>query len=202
MWYRLIRFLVLPWFKLLYMPKIKGKENIPKDGNYIIVCNHFGKADPIVILSMYKQKTYFLAKKEWFSTKIKSAFFTEMGAIPVDREKADFNSIKKCLTVLRRGDILTVFPEGTRNRKNDELQPLKGGAGMLAFTAKVPVLPIALKKKFRAFRKNELYIGKPFDYSDYYGEKYNSSLDAVLTERMRERLQGVVDLAQGKGSES
>lgn len=198
MWYRIIRFLFLPWFKLFYMPKIKGKENLPESGNYVIVCNHFGKSDPIVILSMYKKKLYIMAKKEWFSTKLKAAFFTEFGAIPVDREKPDFASIKKCLTVLKDGNNLLVFPEGTRNKVNSDLQEIKGGAGMMAFTAKVPVVPFALKKKFKPFRKNELYIGNPFDYSDLYGQKRSSALDDILTERIRENLQKTVDIAQGK----
>ena len=89
MWYKIIRFLALPWFRLFYMPKIKCKENMPKDGNYIIICNHFGKADAFLLVSMYKQKIYFMAKKEWFNGKFKAALFNELGAIPVDREKAD-----------------------------------------------------------------------------------------------------------------
>lgn len=201
MWYKIIRFLALPWFRLFYMPKIKCKENMPKDGNYIIICNHFGKADAFLLVSMYKQKIYFMAKKEWFNGKFKAALFNELGAIPVDREKADFTSIKKCLNVLKNGDILAIFPEGTRNKVNNDLQPIKGGAGMMAFMGKVPVLPVAMKKKFRAFHKNELYIGKPFDYSDLYGQKYTSALDSVLTERMREHLQITVDIAQGKRTE-
>ena len=196
--YRLLRFLVLPFFKLFYMPKIKGRENLPKDGNYVIVCNHFGKADAFVLVSLYKQKIYFMAKKEWFSSKFKAKLFNCVGAIPVDREKADFTSVKKCIDVLKRGDLLVIFPEGTRNKVNDDLQEIKGGAGMIAFLSKVPVVPVALKRKFKAFRKNELYIGKPFDYSEFYGRKLNSALDETLTEKMRENLQYTVDVAQGK----
>lgn len=202
MWYRIIRFIALPWFKLFYAPKIIGKENMPKDGNYVLVCNHFGKADAFVLVSLYKQKIYFMAKKEWFSNKFKAKLFDTLGAIPVDREKADFTSIKKCLAVVKRGDILAIFPEGTRNKINSDLQTIKGGAGMIAFMGKVPVLPVAMKKKFRAFRKNELYIGKPFDYSDLYDQRLNSELDEVLTERMRVNLQRVVDVAQGKITEN
>lgn len=202
MWYRIIRFIALPWFKLFYAPKIIGKENMPKDGNYVLVCNHFGKADAFVLVSLYKQKIYFMAKKEWFSNKFKAKLFDTLGAIPVDREKADFTSIKKCLAVVKRGDILAIFPEGTRNKINSDLQTIKGGAGMIAFMGKVPVLPVAMKKKFRAFRKNELYIGKPFDYSDLYDQRLNSELDEVLTERMRVNLQRVVDVAQCKITEN
>lgn len=202
MWYRIIRFIALPWFKLFYAPKIIGKENMPKDGNYVLVCNHFGKADAFVLVSLYKQKIYFMAKKEWFSNKFKAKLFDTLGAIPIDREKADFTSVKKCLGVVKRGDILAIFPEGTRNKINSDLQTIKGGAGMIAFMGKVPVLPVAMKKKFRAFRKNELYIGKPFDYSDLYGQRLNAELDEVLTERMRVNLQRVVDVAQGKIAEN
>lgn len=198
MWYKIIRFLALPLFKLLYHPKIKGKENLPKNGNYVVICNHFGKADAFLLVSLYKQKIYFMAKKEWFSSKFKAKLFNELGAIPVDRSKADFTSIKKCLSVIKRGDILAIFPEGTRNKVDDKLQEIKGGAGMIAFMGKVPVLPIAMKRKFKIFRKNELCIGKAFDYSDLYGQKFNSELDKTLTERLRDNLQRTVDEAQGK----
>ncbi len=199
--YRLIRFLALPFFKLFYMPKIKGRKNLPKEGNYVIICNHYGKADAIVLVSLYKQKIYFMAKKEWFSGKFKAKLFSTLGAIPVDREKADFASVKRCLEVIKRGDILAIFPEGTRNKVNDELQEVKGGAAMIAFMAKATVVPVALKKKFKAFHRNELYIGKPFDYSEYYGQRLNSALDETLTEKMRANLQKTVDIAQGKLSE-
>ena len=69
---------------------------------------------------------------------------------------------------------------------------------MIAFMGKVPVLPIAMKRKFKIFRKNELCIGKAFDYSDLYGQKFNSELDKTLTERLRDNLQRTVDEAQGK----
>lgn len=199
--YKVLRFIALPIFKLFYHPKVNGRENIPQEGNYVVVCNHFGKADAAALVSLYKQKIFFMAKKEWFEKKFMSKLFTTLGGIPIDRENADLASIRKCLSVVKRGDILVIFPEGTRNKVDDTLQEIKGGAGMIAYLAKVKVLPVALKKKFRVFARNELYIGKPFDYSEFYGQKLGSDLDAALTEKMRENLQFTVDIAQGKISE-
>ncbi|MBE5742918.1 MAG: 1-acyl-sn-glycerol-3-phosphate acyltransferase [Clostridiales bacterium] len=194
MFYTFLRRIVMPFFRLIYRPKIKGLENLPEGSKYIIISNHLGKVDCFAIVSLFKEKIFFMAKKEWFDNKFKNKFFRWLGGIPVDRESADVTSIKNCFAVLKKGSRLVVFPEGTRNRANDcTLLPIKGGAGLIAFKAKVQVVPLVMKNRFRPFRKNYMYIGKPFDFSQYEGLKLSSELNEQLTNKMSDSLKECMD---------
>ncbi len=189
MFYWFLRILVLPFYRLIYRQKVYGRENLPKDGKVIIIGNHYSKADVFMMSTLYRKKVFFLAKKEWFSSKFKSWFFKKLGGIPVDREKADLASLKNCLKTIRDGKTLVVFPEGTRNKTADEdLLPLKGGASFIAYLSKTPVVPVAMSRKFRPFRKNYVYIGEKFDFSEFKDRKFNAETSDETTEIMRGKL--------------
>lgn len=187
--FKLLYWLVMPFYKLLYRPKIYGKENIPKCGGYVFVCNHFAKVDALVFVALHKGKINFMAKKEWFDSKFKNKLFRFLGAIPVDREKADFTSIKACLSVLKSGKPLVVFPEGTRNKINDELQEIHGGANLLAYKADVPIVPVGMNSRFKKFGKNYLVIGKPYNLEkteNRYTSETSEKADALMREKLNE----------------
>ena len=194
MFHKICRRIVFPLYKLVYRPKIKGLENLPRSGGYLIISNHLGKIDCFAIATLFREKIYFMAKKEWFTNKIKAKFFGWLGGIPVDRDHVDVMAIKKCFETLKRGDRLVVFPEGTRNKTQEvDLLPIKGGANLIAYKAKVKIVPIAMKSRFRIFRKNYMYIGEPFDYSEYGGQKLTDELNKQLTKEMAEKLQFAMD---------
>ena len=189
MFHKICRAIATFFIKVFYRPKIKGLENLPKEGGFMLVSNHLSMIDCVVIVTLFKQKIYFMAKKEIFDKKLKEKFFRWCGGIPVDRENLDLKSIKECFKKLKDGEVLVVFPEGTRNKKQEvDLLPIKGGASLLAFKAGTKVVPIAMKNKFKIFRKNYLYIGEPYDYSEYKGQKLDAELTDKLTEDMSNRI--------------
>ncbi len=201
--FKLLCWLVMPFYKLLYRPKIYGKENIPKSGGYVFVCNHFAKVDALVFVALHKGKINFMAKKEWFDSKFKNKLFRFLGAIPVDREKADFTSIKACLSVLKSGKPIVVFPEGTRNKINDELQEIHGGANLLAYKADVPIVPVGMNSRFKKFGKNYLVIGKPYNLEkteNRYTSETSEKADALMREKLNECIFAAQEHAK-KGSE-
>ena len=204
MFHKICRRIVFPIVKLFYRMKVKGLENLPKDENYIIVSNHLGMIDCFAIATMFKQKIYFMAKKELFNKKLKAKFIRWLGGIPVDREKLDITTIKECFKTLKNGDILVVFPEGTRNRKVDEIDllPLKGGANLIAFKTNSKIVPVGMAKKYKVFRKNHMYIGEPYDYSNYQGQKLSAELSEELTEDMRVRILDCIEKARDFAKES
>ena len=156
MFHKICRRIIFPILRVFYRMKVKGLENLPKDENYIIVSNHLGMIDCFAIATMFKQKIYFMAKKELFDKKLKAKFIRWLGGIPVDREKLDISTIKECFKTLKNGDILVVFPEGTRNRKAEEIDllPLKGGANLIAFKTGAKIVPVGMAKKYKVFRRN------------------------------------------------
>ena len=194
MFHKICRRIVFPFFKLFYRVKIKGIENLPKDKSFIIVSNHLGMVDCFALASLFKQKVYFMAKKELFNKKGKAKFIRWLGGIPVDREKLDITTIKECFKTIKNGDVLIVFPEGTRNRKADEIDllPLKGGASLIAFKSGVQIVPVGMAKKYRIFRKNHICIGEAYDYSDYQGQKLSAELTEELTEDMANRIKDCI----------
>lgn len=194
--FKLLMWIILPFYKLFYMPKVIGKENLPKSGSYVLVCNHFAKVDAFMIVDLVKKKINFMAKKEWFDTKFKNKLFRSLGAIPVDREKADFSSIKTCLKILKDGKPLVVFPEGTRNKTNTELQEIHGGANLIAFKAGVSIIPVGMNKRFKKFGKNYVYIGKPYTLDEFKGEKFTAELGEKMNGIMREKMEECILSAQ------
>lgn len=112
-------------FKLYYNPKFIGEENIPKDGSIIIVGNHIHVMDQCMPILMTKRPVHYMAKKEYFDDKKVAWFFKLAGCIPVDRSVKDENAKSKALEVLKKGNALGLFPEGTRNTlKKDRINSL------------------------------------------------------------------------------
>lgn len=185
--YSFIRPLGELWVKICHPYEVIGKERLPEEGNLVVICNHLGLADVPMVATMFKGKTYFMAKKEWFNKKLRAKLFLSLGGIPVDRGHADMESIKKCLKVLKNNGRLCVFPEGTRNRSGTtEIMPFHGGAGILALKTKAKVLPLCIFEKPRAFKKNYIYVGEPFDFSEFEGNLSGAELNDALTKKMFE----------------
>ena len=156
------------WF---YPCTIHGKENIPKEGASVLVCNHFRAIDCGFVARAYNKDVFFLAKKELFEKKLIAKIIKSFGGIPIDREKPDIKSMLLATKVLKEGHKLVIFPEGTRNKTNDVLMPLKAGSVLFAVRTKCPIVPLRLSKKAKIFRRTHLIVGKPFELSEFYDKK-------------------------------
>lgn len=173
--YRFLWFITWIFIRILYPTKVVGRKNIVK-GGAILICNHLSNVDPFLIISYNTRRIYSLGKKELFNTKFKAWFFKSVGVISVDRGNPDIKAIKTALKVLNKGKLLSIFPEGTRNKVNENLQEIKGGCCMLAIKTKLPIIPINIQKKARVFRRNKIIIGKPFELTEFYGQKLSSQI--------------------------
>lgn len=176
------------WF---YPCTIYGKENIPKDGAAVLVCNHFRAIDCGFIARAYNKDIFFLAKKELFKNKLLGKIVKSFGAIPIDREKPELKSMLLATKVLKEGHKLAIFPEGKRNKENSTLQPIKGGAAVFAVKAKCPVVPMMIYKKSKAFRRTYVIIGKPFELDEFYNVRITSEetekIDLIIRDKMLEQ---------------
>ena len=184
--YKVIVFIVRPLFKIVFRPTVIGLENIPSKGSVIIASNHVNNLDAGSMLYGPKRVVHVLGKKELFKNKILGAFFRSMAVIPVDRSVHDENAKGMSKDVLKKGNVLGIFPEGTTNKtigtKDEvELLPFKFGAVSFALKTNSVIVPMAICGQYKMFKK-ELFI--------LYGEAYNVSGDLVkenriLTEKVR-----------------
>ena len=141
--YAIVRLLFQPVFYTYFRYQRIGREYIPKRGPVIIAANHRSFLDPFVIATMARRPMYYVAKKELFANRIVAWFLAALGAFPVNRGGGDAEMIETAKTILDRGDILLMFPEGTRTRPGSLGRPRRG-VGRLALETGAPVVPVAV----------------------------------------------------------
>jgi len=146
---------------------IHGKENQIPEGPYILFANHQSILDIFVLNIAIKRKLTFIAKKSVFDNPFIGFFAKSYGAFPVDREKTDITAIKNCLKTIKNGDILAIFPEGTRIRKG-KIPSVKAGFVSIALKTNSDLLPVRIqyKRNLMIFNKIDVYIGKPLSIKD------------------------------------
>ena len=158
--YFLARFAGVLATKILFRPKIIGLDNVPKEGNYIFACNHTSMFDPLPLINKTKRKIHFLAKSELFKL-TKSILFANMGLIPVYRNTKGSEAYKEAIKYLKNGEIIGIFPEGTRERGRGLLEFKKGCVRMAKETNTI-IVPVAIKGDYKIFNNNLCFkIGTP-----------------------------------------
>ncbi len=175
-WYKFFK-LILGWFFMLYYrPKIVNKKVIPKKGPIIICGNHIHLFDQCFPIMATKRMIHYMAKKEHFESKF-GWFFKLSGCISVDRSIHDEKAKDAALEVLRNEYALGIFPEGTRNRTNEILQPLKFGAVSMAKKTNAVIVPYAITGKYKFWNNNlKATFGQPFKVDDMTLEDANEKL--------------------------
>ena len=130
----------LTWIigRLIFRIKIRGRENIPRKGGFILASNHISYYDPPLVGSFITRELYFFAKKELFKNRLFGAIIKTTNSLPVNRQGVDRQAIRLAVDAVKRGFGLTMFPEGTRSRTDKFLSP-KPGIGMIASRAGCPI---------------------------------------------------------------
>lgn len=154
--------------KLFFGRCARGMENVPSEGGFVICANHMSVLDPMFIAASLPRtkRLYYLGKKELFQNWLFKWALPKIGGIPVDRGNADLSAIRAALNVVKEGNGLCIFPQGTRSRDNTRT-PMLTGASMIALRCGVPVIPVYIDGPYRLFRKTEVRFGKPLDLSGF-----------------------------------
>jgi 1-acyl-sn-glycerol-3-phosphate acyltransferase len=148
--FHLIKFILKTFYGLIYRIQIFGLENIPKDEAVIIAPNHIHYADPLIIGAYYPGYLSLMAKKELFNNKLLAKTIGIMGAFPVDRDGNDIKAIKLSLGILKKGQPLLIFPEGTRNMLPGKQHGSgKAGVPLLAYKTKVKIVPVTIDSTYK-----------------------------------------------------
>lgn len=191
MFYSFAQHLLHLYFSLFYRVKATGIENIPEKGEFLLYANHPSAWDMLLIASHMKRQIRFMAKIELYKNPILAFILRNLGAFPVNRGKGDVGSVKTVFNLLRQGEIVGVFPEGTRTLKKDP-QKRKAGAAMLAYHSKVPILPVGVKWNKKWFSKLEIVFGEPFELPVNEGEHVSKEKLLESTRLIMDRIYGLI----------
>ncbi|SFJ41036.1 lysophospholipid acyltransferase family protein [Thermoflavimicrobium dichotomicum] len=170
--YRFAAVIVSTFLKLFYRFKVVGRENLPASGGFVIACNHTGWLDILSLaIGILPYQVNYMAKKELFTNRFVAWFLSKLKSFPVDRDNPGPSSLKVPIRLLRNGEVVGIFPSGTRTQ---EEVPLKRGAVFLSEKAKVPLVPaiyvgppaIRFRDLFRR-KKILVLIGQPLDPKEY-----------------------------------
>jgi 1-acyl-sn-glycerol-3-phosphate acyltransferase len=151
----------------LFKMTLEGRERIPRSGPYIIVANHVDWKDPPAIELTFRVAIRFMAKIEAFRMFFLGGLMRGIGCFPVRRGEGDRRAMVTCLQVLRAGNPLGYFPEGTRSRDR-KLHRAHPGIAFLAKRSGAPILPVGLSgtPEAKLFRSNiRVTVGEPFQLS-------------------------------------
>jgi 1-acyl-sn-glycerol-3-phosphate acyltransferase len=186
--YRIARLVLVPFFRIYFRMERHGHEHIPSEGPLLLAANHRSFLDPFIIGAMLKRPVYYVAKKELFANPLCAWFLNALGAFPVDRGASDQEMLETARAILRRGDAVVIFPEGTRVRPGGLGRP-KRGVGRLALETGAPVVPIALigtedvRKGWRIRPRHvRIRAGRPLTFPRV--EQPSRSLAQAVTERI------------------
>jgi 1-acyl-sn-glycerol-3-phosphate acyltransferase len=148
--YALVRGIVSPFMRVWFRMHVSGAEHIPASGAAIVAPNHKSFWDSFFIGVCTRRHLRFMAKTELVQARY-GPLLVRLGAFPVRRGEADADALETARTILRKGGLLALFPEGTRIRDPDELGNPRRGAGRLALETSSPIVPAAITGSERLF---------------------------------------------------
>lgn len=213
MWYWVVKVILTPILRALFRPRVEGLENIPAEGAAILAGNHLSFSDSIFLPLVVTRRITFLAKSDYFTSgglkgRLKAGFFKGVGQVPVDRSggRASQAALETAKRVLAGGNLLAIYPEGTRS-PDGRLYRGKTGVARMALEANVKVIPCAMVNTFDIQPPGKIIprimpvvikIGKPLDFSRYAGMEddrfvLRSMTDEIMYELMMLSGQEYVD---------
>ena len=165
-----LRIIFIPWYFLLKPFRFFGGRKV-KDGACVYVINHYTIFDVIYAASTTWEGMHFVAKREVLETPVLGKIARGVKVISVNRDGNDVRGLLDCFKCLKNNEKIVIFPEGTRNKTNEEMLPFKHGAAIMAIRTKTPIVPVVIYNKPRFFRCTHILKGEPFELSEYYDRK-------------------------------
>ncbi|MFD0586881.1 lysophospholipid acyltransferase family protein [Paenibacillus sp. GCM10027627] len=173
--YVIFRFLLRVLYRLLFRLEARGVHHIPAEGPVILASNHISNFDPPTIGVLVPRKVHFMAKEELFKIPVLGMLIRSFGAFPVKRGGVSKDAIKSAITLLKSGEVMGIFPEGSRSNAG----AAKKGAAMIAFRSGATIVPVAIVGSYKLFRKTLVCYGEPIILSEIIDESSPDVLEQV-----------------------
>lgn len=195
---RMLRATIAKVLLLLWRVRACNTDNIPVDGPYILAGNHVSYLDPVLLWCLAPRPTHFIARSELFELPIVGWALPRVWAFPIARASADREAIGRATALLEAGDVVGMFPEGTRKRAEDvaagELGEAHSGVSFIAMRANVPIVPVGISgtdtampvgAKFPRLTRVTFCFGEPVSPQDFEEGGRKERTAAMTAEVMR-----------------
>lgn len=173
----------------LYRFEVIGAEKFPKEGGILLCSNHIHALDPPVVGMTAPRTVHFMAKEELFKLPVLGGILPKVNAFPVKRGMSDREAMRTALKVLKSGEVVGLFPEGTRST-DGVLKKGLSGAGFFALRGDADVMPCAIIGPYKTFRKVQVVYGEPIRMAPFRERK--ASADEV-TEVIMASIQDILN---------
>ncbi|MCM3610925.1 1-acyl-sn-glycerol-3-phosphate acyltransferase [Planococcus sp. MERTA32b] len=154
----------------LYRFEVTGTEKFPEQGGILLCANHIHALDPPVVGMTSPRTVHFMAKEELFKVPVLGRILPQVNAFPVKRGMSDREALRSALKILKNGDVVGLFPEGTRST-DGVLKKGLSGAGFFALRGNADVMPCAIIGPYKPFRKVKVVYGDPVLMEPYRERK-------------------------------
>lgn len=203
LWWHFCHMLCVIWFAFCYRFRFFGQHNIPRTGPVLLISNHQSMLDPIIVgLGSSHRQFYAMARATLWKTKWLGWVMDSLNAIPVDQDKPDASTIKRCIEVLRQDHALLIFPEGARTLTG-KTEAFEAGTMLIIKRAKPVIVPVALDGAYEVWprtRKSPKLFGR---IACIYGKPIDAdTLIAMPPKQALEHLQATVEALRLELAES
>lgn len=203
LWWLISQVIARSYFRL----RIRGYEHVPSRGAFVLAPTHRSNLDTPMVALVGRRPLRFMGKESLWKSTAGGWFLTSLGGFPVKRGNADREALRACEEVLRRGEPLVVFPEGTR-QSGPDLCELFDGPAYLACRTGVPIVPVGIAGTERAMGKGvrlprpvatRIVIGAPIHPPiPESGKRVPRSEVSAVTGRLASALQDLMDQANSE----
>ena len=181
MFYRILVVIVRIFLFPFYRIKVHGKENIPDKTNIIACANHSSNLDPFLLAISLPMKFNFMAKKELFEIPVIRNILKAVGAFPINRQGSDLKALRYAIGLIKDGETLGIFPEGTRVKEISR-DNMHEGVGFIALKSKADILPIEIVTSYKIFSRVDIYVKELIDIDKYKGLKNKEAMNIISDE--------------------
>lgn len=170
---------------VLYPCRLLNLDAIPKEAPFILIANHQSMMDPLLLAAKFKNhEIHFIGKRELTNFKPLKWVVEHLHMIAVTRHMSDLSAMRAALKALRQGQVLGVFPEGTRCH-GKPMATIETGVSMLALMSGVPLLPVLIYGRPLPFRRTKMLVGSLIPYQDLSAEGLDKKASAALNSRIQ-----------------
>ena len=200
-WYGVARVLAAAALNTVLPVRYHHAERLAVQPPMIVIGNHQSWLDPVVLgFAIKKRQVTFMGKKELAANGLLRGILKEAGVILVDRHNTDMEAMRACMKALRGGDILGIFPEGTRHHEG-VMTEMETGVAMIALRAGVPVISV-LVPRLRWFHRVDCFVGEEIPTADLREQGVNTQTCQALLMRITACYEALMAQAGAKSAES